>query len=73
MSAWTDYVKAHYQKVAHLPIKERFKALSEMRKGGAEPKPKAGKKGKKDVKAGMLVAGALYDPKHSFISDIFKM
>lgn len=36
MSAWTDFVKTHYHKVAHLPNKERFKALSAMRKSGAK-------------------------------------
>lgn len=43
MSAWTDYVKANYSKVAHLPVKERFKKLSEMR--GVKAKPKVPKKG----------------------------
>jgi hypothetical protein len=43
MSAWTDYVKANYSKVTHLPVKERFKKLSEMR--GVKSKPKAKKGG----------------------------
>ena len=52
MSDWTQYVKQHYAEVAHLPVRERFKALSEMRKGGKVPKAKG--KGKK---GGMLVMG----------------
>jgi hypothetical protein len=45
MSAWTDYVKANYSKVAHLPVKDRFKKLSEMRGVKAKAKPKAKKGG----------------------------
>ena len=30
--SWAEYIKTHYEKVKHLPNKERFKALSEMRK-----------------------------------------
>lgn len=52
MSQWTEYVKAHYAEVAHLPVKERFKALSEMRKGGKAPKKAKGKK-----IGGLLVMG----------------
>ena len=33
MSAWTEFVKAHYSKVKHLPNKERLAALSKMFKG----------------------------------------
>ena len=29
-SAWNNYVKANYDKVRHLPVKERFGALSKM-------------------------------------------
>ena len=52
MSDWTDFVKAHYSKVTHLPVKERFKALSEMRKSGMTHKKAKGKK-----TGGMLVMG----------------
>lgn len=72
VSQYQEFVKKHYPDVKHLPIKERFPAIAKMwaeHKAGG--KPKAVKKGK--AKGGMLVAGALYDPKHSFISDIFKM
>lgn len=37
MTVYSEFVKAHYGKVAHLPHKERFKALGEMwkkQKGG---------------------------------------
>jgi hypothetical protein len=40
MSSWNQYVKENYHLVAHLPNKERFKALSEMRSGNRKP-PKA--------------------------------
>ena len=49
MSAWTMFVKEHYDKVKHLPNKERLGALSKMFKPkgaegkGAEGKPKGDK------------------------------
>lgn len=34
VSAWTQFVKDNYDKVRHLPVKQRFKALSELHKKG---------------------------------------
>ena len=51
MSQWTDFVKTHYSKVAHLPNKERLKALSAMYKGKA---PAARGKGR-SVKGGNIL------------------
>jgi hypothetical protein len=64
MSAWNQYVKENYHLVAHLPNKERLKALSEMRsgtRGGAmhsapKPKKKTGARRKK-VKGGEVEGG----------------
>jgi hypothetical protein len=51
-SAWNNFVKENYHKVAHLPNKERLKALSEMRKGGVKH---AAKHASKKVKGGAVM------------------
>jgi hypothetical protein len=53
MSAWTEFVKAHYSKSKHLPNKERLAFLSKMfkdqgsKKAYTDSAPHAGKMGKK--------------------------
>lgn len=66
MSLYSEFVKKHYASVAHMPAKERFKAIAEMWKahkdGGmkmeAKPKKMAAKH-KKSVKGGMAVGGLI--------------
>lgn len=41
-SAWNTFVKENYAKVTHLPVKERFGALSKMRDGKAPAKKTKG-------------------------------
>jgi len=45
MSAWNKYVKDNYHLVAHLPNKQRLKALSEMRNSETNGKATRGIKG----------------------------
>ena len=33
VNKWTEFVQKHYKMVSHLPVKERFKALSKLRGG----------------------------------------
>ena len=54
-SDWNIYVKENYHKVAHLPNKERLKALSEMRKGAKGSEKGKKKSSRKSVKGGDVV------------------
>jgi hypothetical protein len=61
MSAYTEFVRAHYKDVMHLKPKERFVAIAKMwadHKAG-KTMPAEKKKGGKKVKGGMEVGGLL--------------
>jgi hypothetical protein len=59
---FAQFVKAHYEKVKHLPARERLKALSEMYRkkgdGGKLPAKKRGRKAKKAEEGAGLLSDA---------------
>lgn len=75
MSAYTDFVKANYHKVKHLPAKQRFAELAKMYKSGkggvlsgAGLEEGGVKKGRK-AKGGVMSGAGLDEHGAGFLSD----
>jgi len=74
-SAYTEFVKANYHKVTHLPTTKRFAALGALwaaaKESGAAPSPKAYKKYLKPAKKSSYYSGIVMDAnpgyQHGFI------